>query len=101
MKKKEKEFLKALEERFYKVGSFIDGAVFDPYVYKNEKGEAVEAIELTLAEANRLITEARKKSPVRYYHIFNDDDKWVEDNNISQNKKLRKQFWQLQSYKPK
>lgn len=92
MKKNEKEFLDALEERFYKVGSFIDGRVFDPYVYKNEKGEVVEAIKLTLNEAHNLVQIARSTHPNQYFHIFNDKDRWISENGM---KHKTKSFWKL------
>ena len=75
MTKQEQKILYALQGRFYKVGRFIMGRIFDPYVYiKN--GEAVEAYNLTLDEAKALIRKTKRTLP-EYYHIFNNKNKWV------------------------
>lgn len=76
MTKNEQKVIYALEERFYKVGRFIDGQIFDPYVYIKD-GEAVEAINLTLEEAKLAFYDALKKKHTLYCHIFNNKNKWV------------------------
>lgn len=89
MNKQEQKFLNALEERFYKVGKYIDGSVFDPYVYVKEGVGAVEAINLTLEEARKLVHQARTKTPVQYYHIFNRENRWVADHDRPRTRNIR------------
>lgn len=72
MTKLEQQILLALEERFYNVGRYIQGQVFDPYVYIKEN-EAVEAINLTYNEAVAIYYKAMRKGT---YHIFK-NGKWV------------------------
>ena len=89
MNKEEQKFIDALEERFYKVGSFIDGNVFDPFVYKNDEGIVVEAIDLTLDEAKKVVRFARLKKADRYYHIFNKENKWTDSHDTPGTRNIR------------